>query len=77
MVMVAGFQGPELGRTDAQPLGQLFDFNAVQAPCGSKCASKLLQFRDRFCQGDSPFAGRGRLLGIRNVAQGSHSIIMI
>jgi hypothetical protein len=46
--MVAAFQGPELGSTDAQPLGQEFKFDAALVPSGRKCAAKLLQFRDRF-----------------------------
>jgi hypothetical protein len=38
--MVPRFKGPELGSTDAQPLGQQFDIKAALAPCGRKCASK-------------------------------------
>jgi hypothetical protein len=75
--MVAGFQGPELGGSDAQPLGQAFKVDAALVPCGRKSAAKHLQFRDRFCRGLNPFACWGRLLGIRNAAQGSHSTTVV
>jgi len=77
MGMVAGFQGSQLGYTDAQALCQQFEIDVTLAPRGGKCASKFLQFRNRLCQGQVTFARRGRLQGIRNVAQGSHSITVI
>ena len=76
MGMVAGLKGPELGGSDAQPLGQRFQVDAPLAPCRRKGAAKLLQFRDWFCGGQYPCACGGRLLRIRNAAQGSHSITM-
>jgi hypothetical protein len=36
MGMVAGLKGPELGGSDAQPLGQQFEVDAPLVPCCRK-----------------------------------------